>query len=96
MKKPLCLASLSLAAFLAACATASPQDAKLSSDVEASLNSHPALQADLLRVQVADHVAYLNGVADTWLEYHEAEQVALAVPGVTRVVNKITIKGGRE
>lgn len=91
MKKQLYLASLVLAATVTACAAPSSEDMKLSSDVQRSIDSYPALQADLLRVQAADHVIYLNGTTDTWLEYYKAETVALAVPGVTRVVNKLDI-----
>ena len=92
MKKSLSLASLVLAASVAACATTDPQDTKLSSDVERSINSHPALLADLLHVQAANHVVYLNGAADSWLEYYEAEDAARVVPGVLRIVNKIEVK----
>lgn len=92
MKKTRLLASLVLAASVSACAASDPQDTKLSSDVERSINSHPALLTDLLHVQAADHVVYLNGSADTWVEYYEAEDVARAVPGVRRVVNKIEVK----
>lgn len=46
---------------------------------------------DLLRVQVSNHVVYLNGIVDTWVEYYDAETAARAVPGVVRVVNKLAI-----
>ena len=92
MRKQLSLASLVLAATVAACAAPSSEDMKLSSDVERSINSHPALQTDLLRVQAANHVVYLNGSTDSWLEYYDAEEVARAVPGVTRVVNNLEVK----
>ena len=91
MKKQLLLASVFLAATVTACASPSSEDMKLSSDVERSINKDPALRADLLRVQAADHVVYLNGTTDTWVEYYNAEKVALAVPGVKRVVNKLDV-----
>jgi osmotically-inducible protein OsmY len=95
MKKTLSLASLFLAATVAACATPDSQDTKLSLDVQHSINSHPALLTDLLRVQAADHVVYLSGMTDTWVEYYEAEDAARAVPGVVRVVNKLEVRQGR-
>jgi osmotically-inducible protein OsmY len=95
MSMQLSLASLVLAATVAACAAPSSEDMKLSSDVERSINTHPALQADLLRAQAVDHVVYLSGSADTWLEYYDAEEAARTVPGVLRVVNKIEVKGVR-
>lgn len=91
METKLTAASLILVAALAACATPNKEDMKLSSDVQRSLDADPALQADLLHVQAADHVIYLSGKTDSWLEYYNAEKVALAVPGVTRVVNKLDI-----
>jgi osmotically-inducible protein OsmY len=81
-----------LAGSVAACAAPDEQDMKLSLDVENSINSHPALKTDLLKVEAADHVVYLNGSTDSWLEYSEAEDIARAVPGVLRVVNKIAVK----
>jgi len=43
-----------------------------------------------------DHVVYLNGQVNTYLERATAESVARAVPGVTRVVNSINFDyGGR-
>lgn len=95
MKKTLSLASAMLAATVAACAAPSAEDMKLSSEVERSINTHPALLADLLRVRTADNVVYLNGSTDNWMEYYEAENAARAVPGVIRVVNKLEVKGGR-
>ncbi len=92
MKKQLSLASLVLAATVAACAAPNSEDMKLSSDVEHSINSHPALLTDLLHVQALNHVVYLSGATDTWLERTDAEEFALAVPGVTRVVNNIEVK----
>ena len=95
MKKTLSLASLVLAATVTACAAPSSEDLKLSSAVQQSINAHPALQVDLLRVTTADKIVYLNGATDNWLEYYEAENAARAVPGVLRVVNKLEVKGGR-
>ena len=92
------LASSVLAAALASCS--SPQtcgqncsaDDQLSLQVLRTINSNPALLADLLRVQVSDHVVYLNGSTDTRLEYVEAEEAARSVSGVLRVVNKIEVR----
>ena len=92
------MASSVLALLLAACSSSEvcgPQncgaDDQLSSAVLHSINSHLDLKTDLLRVQARDQVVYLNGTTDTWREYYEAEEVARAVPGVARVVNKIAV-----
>ena len=92
MKKQLLLASFVLAASVAACATPTSEDKQLSSDVQRSINSHSALQTDLLRVQAANHVVYLSGGTDTWVERYDAEELARAVPGVSSVVNNIEVK----
>jgi len=92
MKKQLSLASLVLAATVAACTAPSSEDMKLSSDVRHSINSHSALLTDLLHVQAADHVVYLSGATDTGVERYYAEELARAVPGVSSVVNNIEVK----
>lgn len=87
-----------LAGALAACATyrkcgfaGCPGDAKITNNVQTLLAQYPALQApNLIRVQTADHVVYLYGEVNTELERSEAESVARAVPGVTRVVDSIS------
>lgn len=91
MMKSLSLASLVLAASVVACADPTSEDIKLSSDVQRAIDTHPALQMDLLRVQASNRVVYLNGIVDTWVEYYDAENAARAVPGVARVVNKLAI-----
>jgi osmotically-inducible protein OsmY len=99
MEKTPLLASVFLVTMLAACASPDvcgqqncSEDLRLSSLVRQQLYSHPALEVDLLWVQTADRVVYLNGAADSWLEYYDAEEIARAVPGVLRVVNKIEVK----
>lgn len=98
MEKAHLLASAVLAMTLTACASFNTCDGqncsgddKLSSLVLQQINSHPALETDRLRVQTANGVVYLNGITDTWVEYYEAEEVARAVPGVLKVVNKIAV-----
>jgi len=99
MEKAPLLASVCLVAILAACAAPGvcgrqncDEDLKLSSLVKKQLDSHPALVTDLLSVQTTDRIVYLNGAADSWLEYYEAEEIARAVPGVLKVINKIEVK----
>jgi osmotically-inducible protein OsmY len=67
-------------------------DAKISADVRALMNHYPALEApNSIRVQSLDHVVYLYGQVDTDLERSTAESVARAIPGVTRVVDSISL-----
>jgi BON domain len=53
---------------------------------------HPELEPpNSIQVQTLNHVVYLNGMVGEGLQSSEAESVALGAPGVTRVVNSITV-----
>ena len=72
-----------------------PDDQRITRDVQALLNQHPALEPpNLIAVQTLDHVVYLNGLVDTDLERQLVESVAARAKGVTRVVNSIGLSGG--
>jgi osmotically-inducible protein OsmY len=67
-------------------------DAKITADVRAQFDQHPALEApNSIAVQTIDQVVYLHGLVDTDLERSMADAVALDTPGVVRVVNSIAI-----
>jgi osmotically-inducible protein OsmY len=67
-------------------------DAKITADVRAQFDQHPALEApNSIAVQTIDHVVYLHGLVDTGLERSMADSVARDTPGVVRVVNSIAI-----
>ena|ERR1700690_2238919 len=67
-------------------------DAKITADVRAQFDQHPALEApNSIAVQTIDHVVYLHGLVDTDLERSMADAVARDTPGVARVVNSIAI-----
>jgi osmotically-inducible protein OsmY len=71
-----------------------PGDAKITADVQALFDAHPALQPpNLLQVQTVDRVVYLTGLVDTDLERQMAESIALQAAGVARVVNSIGLSG---
>jgi len=74
-----------------------PGDAKITAEVRALIEHYPALNPpNSVRVQTLDHVVYLTGEVNTDLERSMADSVALAVAGVTRVVNSISLGyGGR-
>src|SRR5271155_3177838 len=86
-----------LAATLPGCA-AVPQssdpavDQKITADVEARFRQHPELEApDLIDVQTINRVVYLSGTASAGLQREYAESVASRAPGVTKVVNSISV-----
>jgi osmotically-inducible protein OsmY len=99
--KPIYTMALStiLAASLFGCADFKPSgvqdsfaDAKITADVESRLNQMPELgPSSSVEVQTVDHVVYLNGLVDVGLEKRNAESVAMQVPGVTNVVNDISV-----
>ncbi len=69
-----------------------PGDAQITADVRALIDQHTALKApNFVHVQTIDHVVYLNGTVDTDVERDLAERVAYEAPGVTEVVNSITL-----
>jgi osmotically-inducible protein OsmY len=63
--------------------------------VEKVLRQYPSLQgANSVRVQTMNGVVYLYGQVATDLERLSAEQAALSVNGVARVVNSIGVEYG--
>jgi osmotically-inducible protein OsmY len=99
--KPIYTIALStiLAASLFGCADFKPggtqngsADAKITADVESRLNQMPELgPPGSVEVQTVDHVVYLNGVVDVGLEKRTAALIAMQTPGVTNVVNDISV-----
>jgi len=69
------------------------QDASLRSEVVKQINARSSLRFFNLDVQAHDHAVYLEGLVDTGVDRDLAEQVALAVPGVSRVYNGLVIEG---
>jgi osmotically-inducible protein OsmY len=98
-RKPVMIMALSAALLgsLAGCATdrqcasdACVSDAHISSQVEAAMAQHPALEApNAVRVQTADGIVYLHGHVSTGLQREEAEAVARQVPEVRQVVDSL-------
>jgi osmotically-inducible protein OsmY len=68
-------------------------DQAISAAVEATLRDYPALEApNVIHVQTIDHVVYLYGQVNTDLQRLTAQDAALSVPGVSRVVNSIALE----
>jgi osmotically-inducible protein OsmY len=71
-----------------------PGDADLSAAVESAFKGHDALQPpNLIRVQTLNRTVYLYGLVDTDIQRLMAEDLAKQVPGVTKVVNSISLQG---
>ena len=94
--RALVAASIIVAA-LAGCA-AFPQssdpavDQKITADVEARFRQHRELEGpDLIGVQTINGVVYLSGTVSAGLQREYAESIADQAPGVTKVVNSISV-----
>jgi osmotically-inducible protein OsmY len=67
-------------------------DAKITTNVQASLQQHPELgPPNLITVQTLDHVVYLSGEVSASEFSAAAESAAHQVPGVVQVVNSISV-----
>jgi osmotically-inducible protein OsmY len=80
---------------IGACATRPDEiaaNAQVTRDVRALLAQHAELgPPNLIYVQTLDHVVYLTGFVSEGTMRTTAGEVALAAPGVRRVVNTIAV-----
>jgi osmotically-inducible protein OsmY len=68
-------------------------DAKTSANAQALINQHPEFGPPYsVRVQTRDQVVYLSGEVSDGLMRRTAEDVARQTPGVTLVVNDISVR----
>lgn len=69
-----------------------PGDGRITRELRLRLTQYPSLEApNSVRVQTSNHVVYLYGQVNTELERAIAEEVALSITGVTRVVDSISL-----
>jgi hypothetical protein len=89
------LAVLVLAAVMAgsAYAKADGEDEKLRAEVQKQIDKRPSLKFYGISVRTVDHVVYLEGLVDTNFDRSQAEAIARAVPGVTKVYDKLVLNG---
>jgi osmotically-inducible protein OsmY len=88
-----------LTGVLAGCATSSEcttpacvSDTKLSAAVQAQLSQHPELAApNQVYVKSKNGVVYLTGQVATDVQRQTAESAVRATPGVSKVVNSISL-----
>jgi osmotically-inducible protein OsmY len=67
-------------------------DAKITTNVQTLFNQHPELgPPNLISVRTLDNVVYLSGEVSAREFATSAEAVAREAPGVTRVVNSISV-----
>jgi osmotically-inducible protein OsmY len=91
------LITATLTGALGACATSykcgfddCAGDARITAQVRALIDQHPALEApNSIQIQTEHHVVYLFGQVNSEVERSEAEALARQVAGVHRVVDSI-------
>jgi hyperosmotically inducible protein len=66
-------------------------DAAITANVTERFAQYPALTANAVRIQTLHQVVYLTGMVDTDVERLLAVSVAHGAPGVTRVVDSISV-----
>lgn len=75
------------------CGAGCPGDAEISAAVRARLSQHTALLApNRVYVSTLGGIVYLSGEVVTDTQRLDAEDIARATPGVTRIVNDISLE----
>src|SRR4029077_3521474 len=69
-----------------------PDDGTITHEVKRRLDNDPAFKFPEVSVKTFDRVVQLSGFASTPDQKQRAEDVAKTVPGVSQVVNNISIK----
>jgi osmotically-inducible protein OsmY len=75
------------------CEAACVQDAQLRDEVGKQINAHSSLKMFNIDIQTYRHAVYLHGLVDTDIDRGLAGDIAMAVPGVTRVYNGLGLLG---
>jgi osmotically-inducible protein OsmY len=88
------LTVLVLAAVMAgsAYAKADGEDERIRAEVQKQIDEQASLRYDYISVRTVDHVVYLKGLVDTNFDRRQAEAIASAVPGVTKVNDQLALK----
>jgi len=73
-----------------ACSKA-PDDSQLTSQIQSKLNEDSGLQGKPIQVQTSGGVVTLSGTVDNDTQRTAASRYAASVPGITKVVNDLTI-----
>jgi len=68
-----------------------PDDAKITSDVQAKFSQDSGLSSKQLSVQAANGVVTLSGTVDNEAQRNAASQQAASIPGVKTVVNNLQV-----
>lgn len=72
----------------------SPVDSELAARIRAALSADPILKSLPIDVEASNGIVTLYGSADTPANRDKATEVASRVPGVSGVINKMTVVSG--
>jgi osmotically-inducible protein OsmY len=75
------------------CESACAEDARLRDEVSKQINARSSLRIFNIDIQTHRHAVYLGGLVDTEVDRGMAGDIAMAVPGVTRVYNGLALMG---
>jgi osmotically-inducible protein OsmY len=108
LKQTLCaspcpgLLAVLLVVAVSACQTVTPQtlqreidDAVITAAVKRRIFTDPVTTSGAVNVETVKSRVYLRGVVPTARERNRAQDLAIAVPGVLRVVNDLQVLEGR-
>ncbi|MGO9964094.1 MAG: BON domain-containing protein [Acidimicrobiales bacterium] len=66
-----------------------PED--VNDNIRKALRRNAMIDDSLIKVSSSGHTVYLDGISGSWAAKKKAEDIASGAPGVTEVVNRITI-----
>ena len=66
---------------------------KIRAEVQTQIDERPSLKFYGISVRTVDDVVYLEGLVDTSFDRNQAEAIARAVLGVTKVYDKLVLNG---
>lgn len=69
-----------------------PSASDIQQKIRRSFERLGALEADHVTIEVLDGIVTLNGQVDSWHERDEAARAAWSAPGVTNVLNRLTVR----
>ena len=68
-----------------------PLPADANENIRKALRRDAMIDDSLIKVSSSGHTVYLDGMSGSWAAKNKAEEIASGAPGVTEVVNRITI-----
>ena len=90
-KISLCLTAIAILSLWVSLGCSKANDAQITSDVQAKMNTDSGLQGKQLGVQSVNGTVTLSGAVDNDAQRNAASAYAASIPGVKQVVNNLTV-----